>query len=61
MRFNRKGQGMLEYILVVAAVMAMVVAFAWKRMGPATTTMLNKATAAVDAKAASIPNIVNVP
>ncbi len=39
---SRRGQGMLEYIIIVGAVMVVVIAFASARMAPTTRDMLNK-------------------
>ena len=55
---NRKGQGMLEYIIVVGAVMILVIAFAATRMGPSTSDVLTAATNQVDTAAGNIANIV---
>ena len=55
---NRKGQGMLEYIVVVGAVMVLVIAFATSRMTPSTRDVLTAATTQVDTAAGNIANIV---
>ena len=36
-QLNRKGQGMVEYILIVGAVLMLVMAFAWDKIYNATT------------------------
>lgn len=39
-KLNRKGQGMLEYIIIVGAVMVAVIAFATGRVGPTMNDLL---------------------
>ena len=58
MRRNRKGQGMLEYIIIVGAVMVLVIMFATQRMGPSVAGVLNSAKGAVDGVAPTIDNVV---
>ena len=58
MQLNRKGQGMLEYIIVVGAIMIIVVAFASTRITPSTSGVLNTATGAMGTAADNIKNVV---
>jgi len=54
----RKGQGMLEYIIVVGAVMVVVVAFATARVRPSATNMFNNLAAQVNVGAANFGNVI---
>lgn len=58
MRLNRKGQGMLEYIIVIGAVMIIVIAFAVTRITPSTAAILNTANGEMGRVAGNIGNVV---
>ena len=55
---NRRGQGMLEYIIIVGAIMVVVIAFATARMGPSTRDMLGNLANKVSEATTKITGIV---
>jgi hypothetical protein len=55
---DRKGQGMLEYIIIVGAVMVVVIAFATARMRPTTRDMLDRIGNQINVAGTKIDSIV---